>query len=349
MNVEFQDSINSLNYVVLQQLHNLSKIIQVETICQKNRQRNNSNRTLNAWVFTDEKVGHEKQSRAFLEILRNKYQVNEEFFKITRRGWINAFMVFCGFRSEQANLSEKPDIIIGTGHRTHIHMLAARRRHKGKIVVILKPSLPLNWFDLCIIPMHDSPPLRNNVIITEGAVSIIKHSENKNKNLGLVMLGGPNKQYNWSNKKVLSQISEIIGDDSNRDMQWKITTSRRTPISILEEFKGAGLTKIDLFPFEQTPSGWVEETLLSHDQVWVTQDSFSMIQDAIQSGGKVGILELDRRKKFSCLRKRKLKTQNLDHVTLFTKWRKTKSLKSSKQNGERLKILCSQSVLILDI
>lgn len=349
MNVEFQDSINSLNSVVLQQLHNLSKIIKVEAICQKNRQRNNPNKTLNAWVFTDEKVGHEKQSRAFLEILKNKYQINEEYFKVTRRGWINAFMVFCGFRSEQVNLSEKPDIIIGTGHRTHIHMLAARRRHKGKIVVIMKPSLPLNWFDLCIIPIHDKPPKRNNVIITEGAVSIIKRSENKNKNLGLVMLGGPNKQYNWSNKKVLSQISEIIRDESNRDLYWKITTSRRTPVGILEEFKASGLTNIDLFPFEKTPSGWVEETLLSHDQVWVTQDSFSMIQDAIQSGGKVGILELDAKEPFLGLPKRKLKTQNLDSLTSFTKWRKTKSLKSSKQNGEHLKILFSQSVSILDI
>ena len=49
----------------------------------------------------------------------------------------------------------KPDIAIGAGHKTHLYLLAIKRCFGAKIVVILKPSLPLKFFDLCVIPKHD--------------------------------------------------------------------------------------------------------------------------------------------------------------------------------------------------
>ena len=36
-----------------------------------------------------------------------------------------------------------PDIVLGAGHRTHLSLLAARRVHRGKAVVLMRPSLPL--------------------------------------------------------------------------------------------------------------------------------------------------------------------------------------------------------------
>ena len=63
-------------------------------------------------------------------------------------------------------------------------MLSAKNTKKGKIVVLMKPSLPISFFDLCLIPKHDRPKTRKYVIETNGALTPMKFNEYKsNTNL----------------------------------------------------------------------------------------------------------------------------------------------------------------------
>lgn len=304
---------------------------------------------LKIWLFTDGKIGHEKQSRAFLGMLRKEYSIREEFIDVSNIGWARSILGFFGVKLPISTSIDHPDIIIGTGHGTHLPMLAAKRKHQGKIVVIMKPSLPLKLFDLCLIPRHDKPPSRDNIVLTNGPMSSIEYSEEQDERLGLIMLGGPSKHFGWSNEVVLLQILEILEDASNRDLQWDLTTSPRTPPFVLEKLRSEKLANLNLHPFDETPPGWIEKKLRSHGQAWVTQDSFSMVHEAIQSGTKVGLLELPANRIPSFARQPKLKRENIGSAVLFSEWQKLKSLKPSTVDVTEKDDLFTQSTSILSI
>ncbi len=125
-----------------------------------------------------------------------------------------------------------PDIVLGAGHRTHLSLLAARRVHRGKAVVLMRPSLPLSLFDLCLIPEHDAPPARRNVLATRGALNRIQPSATLEPSRGLLLIGGPSAHFAWDNENLYRQIAAIVAADPA--IHWTLTTSRRTPAGFLE-------------------------------------------------------------------------------------------------------------------
>ena len=92
---------------------------------------------------------------------------------------------------------KNPDLIIGCGHRTHISLLAAQRAFGGKTIVLMKPSLPYSLFDLCLIPKHDNPPKKENIISSYGslnAMNIGMKKENINGSKA-ILIGGPSRHF----------------------------------------------------------------------------------------------------------------------------------------------------------
>ncbi|NIO88165.1 MAG: nucleoside-diphosphate sugar epimerase, partial [Candidatus Aminicenantes bacterium] len=79
--------------------------------------------------------------------------------------------------------------IIGAGHGTHFPMLCAQRARGGKTIVIMKPGLPYSWFDYCLIPEHDKPPRKKNIITTRGAINTITPTNNHSIDQGMIMIG----------------------------------------------------------------------------------------------------------------------------------------------------------------
>ena len=47
---------------------------------------------------------------------------------------------------------------------------------------------------------------------------------------------------------------------------------------------------------EQTPQGWIFEEMQKAEAVWVTEDSVSMIYEALTAGCRVGVIAMDRLK-----------------------------------------------------
>jgi uncharacterized protein len=41
-------------------------------------------------------------------------------------------------------------------------------------VVLMKPSLPRRWFDLCILPQHDGIAADAHTLVTEGALNRVR-------------------------------------------------------------------------------------------------------------------------------------------------------------------------------
>lgn len=188
-------------------------------------------------------------------------------------------------------VSDRPSLIVGTGHRTHLAILAASRRFDAPSVVIMKPTIPSAFFDLCFIPEHDSPGTSaNNIVATSGMLNLLPVEQPPKTESGLFLIGGPSRHHGIDQEALLSAITSILSQRPN--LEWHLTDSRRTPADFT-----ALLGKLDLVVHSsnETSTNWLPERLLSAREVWVTEDSMSMIYEAFTARAKVGLLPMPRK------------------------------------------------------
>jgi len=240
------------------------------------------------WRFTDGKAGHDKQSLALVDSLMN--QTKCRLFDFNVQGQRNPILniIFKNYKLPEG--ITKPDIAIGAGHKTHLHLLAIKRCFNAKIVVIMKPSIPLIFFDLCIIPKHDGIKNGPNIIITQS--SLVKFNSNlkKKENTGLILIGGPSKHYFWDSKTVLEEICKISKKFKFRKLL--LSTSRRTPFDFLDQLNELNIPDIKVYEYSKIKSDWLDKHINKVKNIWVTNDSYSMVTEALASGADVDIIGL---------------------------------------------------------
>ena len=225
------------------------------------------------WRLSDGKSGHDKQSIALVKNLVNISKCR--VFDINVKDLNNSFLGILFKKYKISNDVPKPDIAIGAGHKTHLHLLALKRCFNVKNVVIMKPSLPINFFDLCIIPKHDGFKDRANIITTQTSLFNINSKSNKKENTGLFLIGGPSKHYDWDTALVLDQVKKISKKFENRNLF--LTTSRRTPINFISELKNLKLKNLKAYDYLKIKNSWLEKNINNVKNIWVTNDSYSMI------------------------------------------------------------------------
>ena len=245
------------------------------------------------WRLLDGRKGHEKQSLALVRSL--KEQSRCRIFDINIQDLENPFLALI-FKKNNLNKGLiRPDIVIGAGHKTHFHLLAIKRYFGAKIVVIMKPSLPLKLFDLCVIPKHDDIKIGSNVFITNTPLVNFNLNMKKKENMALFLIGGPSRHFHWDSKIILEQIKNI-----SKKFKFKkllITTSRRTPLDFIDEFNRLKIKNIQLYEHTKITNNWLDKNIIKVKNIWVTNDSYSMLIEAIASGAYIDILELKIKKK----------------------------------------------------
>lgn len=187
---------------------------------------------------------------------------------------------------------EQPSLIIGAGSRTHPTILAAGRYFKVPTVLLMSPpKIIQSRFDLCVCPEHDRRS-GSNIITTKGAINTIRPSRSQSAERGLFLIGGPSKHHSWHEALLIKQVQTILS--SNPDMRWKLTTSRRTPETTLAALQALDHPALSIYPVDTTPQGWVADALAESGTAWVTEDSVSMVYEALSSGAHVGLLQVPR-------------------------------------------------------
>jgi mitochondrial fission protein ELM1 len=192
------------------------------------------------------------------------------------------------FKRTPAATLPSPAIILGAGHATHLTLLALRRAHGGRAVVLMKPSLPRRWFDLCILPQHDGITADANTLVTEGALNRIRASATRTVEQGLILLGGVSPHFEWNNDALLLQLKSILA--RTPDIHWTLTTSRRTPAALLHLLPSS--PHLTIVSHNETRADWLPEQLARCGTAWVTPDSASMVYEALTAGAAVGIFDL---------------------------------------------------------
>ncbi len=244
-------------------------------------------RRLVIWRFADGKSGHDNQSFGLAEALAE--QLECEILTLSPLSAPKALACLVAGRGF-SDLSPDPDLILGAGHATHLSMLAARRSRGGRAVVLMTPTLPRRLFDLCLIPEHDQIKEDPGTVVTRGALNRVRPGS-KLANYGLILVGGPSRHFAWHDEAVLQQIRSIIERDAGT--RWTLTTSRRTPGEFSRKLLALESTNVSVKPVTQTPSGWLVQELGRASKVWVTEESASMVYEALSGGAAVGLLSLE--------------------------------------------------------
>lgn len=243
------------------------------------------------WRFVDGKPGHEKQSLGLICALSKIKNITSTKIKCSNSTFRNFHQILKKFLFSQEQI-QYPDLLIGAGHRTHLPILFLKKFFGGKSVILMKPSLPCSWFNLCIIPEHDNITSAKNIILTDGVLNAIEPSliDGTQKKGGIFLVGGESKHFFWSTEDIIEQIKKII--IASGSISWTLTTSRRTPKNFLEKLQSQKFPNLKIIEYSKTKPGWIEQTLIKKEYAWITEDSFSMIYESLTAQCKVGVLNL---------------------------------------------------------
>lgn len=242
------------------------------------------------WVISDGKPGHVNQSQGLAEALA-RATPTVIHTRPALPAWRAALALL--LKHVPGPSLPAPDLIVGAGHATHLTVLAARRARGGRAVVLMKPSLPRRWFDLCIVPQHDGIAADAQTLVTAGALNRIRPAATRDPHHGLLrqglfLVGGVSPHFEWDSDAVEVQIKSILA--RTPDTQWTLTTSRRTPADFMAQLPPH--SNLNIVPHTATSPDWLPEQLAQSGTVWVTPDSASMVFEALTAGADVGVFDL---------------------------------------------------------
>jgi mitochondrial fission protein ELM1 len=276
---------------------------------------------LTLWVVSDGKPGHENQSLGLAEALGRQVTVTIHVIRLTP-GESLLDRIRSAFH--QAKKLPRPDLILGAGHTTHVALIALARRTGAPCVVMMRPSLPAMFFDLCLVPLHD---LRGrageDVIATMGALNRVPAPADGPRDGRLMLIGGPSASHGWDGDAVLEAIGEILA--ASPGAPWELTDSRRTPEGFRQALRER-FPQLTVFPHEETGPEWLPARLSRAGETWVTEDSVSMIHEALSSGSKVGLLPVPWKKPRGRIARGLARLIVEGFVTTFRDWREIRVL-----------------------
>ena len=187
------------------------------------------------------------------------------------------------------------DIIISCGRKSVIPSIYLKKISSKRIINIhiQDPKISFNNFDFIIAPDHDNLT-GPNVYSSKGAIHYLTEDEinqskdylkNKidiNKKVISLILGGPNKYYDYSDQNLIRIFSELNSHIKENNLQLIVVPSNRTPKSAIN-FAKEYFTKNRIIIDAVDKKAYLSSLALSK-YIVVTCDSTSMISEAALTG-----------------------------------------------------------------
>lgn len=309
-------------------------------------------------ILSDGKAGHFNQSKVAAEIITAElsrldfkiiqdYRTKEQGYKIIevkfknkwRRILFKAAVYFLNnsywwrLRLLKFALEEKSfleiqncyaNIFISAGSAAAAVNLLLARENMAKSVVIMKPYLPLKWFNLAVVPAHDfkTPTSNEKIIETSGALvcltgEFIESKANElRKKLRLnnsfcisLFFGGETPLFGYEEEQTAKIVEEVKRAARELNAKILVTTSRRSP-AWLEDFLEKEFGEDDICALlliankNNMPDAVAAFLGMSHVAV-VSGESISMVSE-IAASDKQGIVFLPVKKKNKITKQEKL-------------------------------------------
>lgn len=229
------------------------------------------------------------------------------------QGRLNLLTFFLSPQLAGSLQEEFADIIISTGSSLAPLNLLLKEENQAKSIVVMKPSFPysVNQFDLSILPMHDRVAKKATAVIrtliapnqvSEEAIQKARERlsayfppKNGHKRLG-IFIGGESKSYRFNTEEFKKWVSELKECTKKLNYELLITTSRRTngeiSKNLKQEFSTEPSTKLLVIANESNLDQVTYGMLADCDVAVITEDSVSMISEAISAGKPVLVLQI---------------------------------------------------------
>ena len=243
------------------------------------------------WQISDGKRGHLSQSTGLVEALCRRAPL--AVYRVQAPSALQALASCLTSKTDWANGLPAPQVAVGAGHATHAALLAVGCVHQAKTVVLMRPGLPPGWFDFCLAPAHDNTPARENVIVTIGALNPMQARQQQDPARGLILVGGPSRHYGLDSMTLLSAIRRVMAQGAPR--HWTVSNSPRTPVQLSRALSQLETGEVEVALWERNEPGWLANALARARDVWITEDSMSMIYEALSAGCRVGLLPMPRK------------------------------------------------------
>ena len=201
--------------------------------------------------------------------------------------------------------NETPDLIISCGRKSVVPSIFLKRKNSKIFTIhIQDPKVNFKNFDVIVAPEHDNLS-GNNIYSSKGAIHYITQSEidnaktylkkdiNNEKVVSLI-LGGPNKYYNFDKDQLVNIFNQIKSDFVSRGYKVIVIPSMRTPKTSIElaikEMSSCVhvVDKVD-------KKAYLSAYALAN-YVIVTCDSTSMISEAATSGKPIFVAHMKAKK-----------------------------------------------------
>jgi mitochondrial fission protein ELM1 len=197
------------------------------------------------------------------------------------------------------------NIIISCGRKSVIPSLILKKKNPELFTIhIQDPKVNSKNFDIIVSPEHDNLE-GDNILSSKGAIHYITDLEINNaqpylqkkiesKKIVSLILGGPNKYYDFSESQLTKIFHEVRSNFISKDYKIIVIPSMRTPQTIidlaLKEFKEDGyvLNAVDKQAYLSA--------LAIATNIIVTCDSTSMISEAAISGKPIFVAHMNTKK-----------------------------------------------------
>ena len=199
------------------------------------------------------------------------------------------------------------DVIISCGRKSVIPSIYLKKNSNKKIINIhiQDPKVNISNFSYVIAPEHDELT-GVNVFSTKGAIHYLTKEEINNhtnylkdklqseKEYFLLILGGPTKHYEYSDKNI-SNIFDLFNDlVKKNNLQGIVVPSMRTPANIIDLAKNK-LGEKSLVIDTVDKKAYLSALSLAK-YISVTCDSTSMISEAALTGKPIYIADIPTKK-----------------------------------------------------
>lgn len=196
-----------------------------------------------------------------------------------------------------------PDVVISAGRRTAPIALYIKKKNPAtRIVQIMRPGLPLEKFDLVVIPAHDEPLAAPNIFSTALTPHRLTQAALANAGAGwqeafrtypsprvAVLIGGDSKgaKFTPADYAGLFKRAERLTGESGSLL---ITTSKRTPKQVVDSIPTLVTRPYYLYAYGEGKNPYLG--MLAHaEAIIVTGDSMSMCSEACFAGKPLYIFQ----------------------------------------------------------
>ena len=237
-------------------------------------------------VLNDQKMGHLNQSLALAKLSGWDYTVIDVRYKNRLSKLLSYLFDRLGIYTDTlfdcAVPEGKFDAVVSAGSTCAYPLKVLARRLGAKSVSMMLPRGYRYDYDVIFAQRHDHPPYADNIIEIPANFSFPEPRGlfgTESPAVGIV-IGGNNAVFTLSAETLSQQLQQIF--DAFQGYRFAVTTSPRTPKEVetmLERFAFDYKIIYSLDPVNPIP-----DFLEQCERVFITQDSTSMISEAVSFG-----------------------------------------------------------------